>query len=324
MLKPRSSYGLAAGESASNLTAMEQRKPRKREPNLDGGEHWGVDPMDVRRHAQRMRQAREVGPLGKAVRAFAVVLVLVGAFLVTWNFDTLRQARLDFSALTAAFSRGDTPAGARPSAEPGTEVIDDSSIAGAVSLPTSIKTGDEPEPQAEPASEPAAAPAPAPQTTAASSPAAAAPAATEIVAAPEPLSTVAAAPAETPAPPPREPEPERPVTPETIGFGLEIMNVSEADASAAILVLRDGGRRQLSYFTWWVTGSKAMAGADFARLDRRVERFGVGEQNRTIHVPIVGDRAVEGPENFYVHIALGDSMTAEEVAKIEVVIDDDD
>ena len=53
-----------------------------------------------------------------------------------------------------------------------------------------------------------------------------------------------------------------------------------------------------------------------------MERFGAGEQNRTLHVPIVGDRQVEGPENFYVRIAVGDS--AEALAQIEVIIDDDD
>jgi hypothetical protein len=290
---------------------MDHRKRRKNEPNLDGGEHWGLDPQDVRRHARRMRQAQTVGPLGKLVRAVAVVLVLVGAFAVTWNFDALRQARFDFSALTDAFSRDDAPAGARSSDEPGTEVVEDSRIAGGVSLPTSIEKEPAPEPTAEepPADDAPAAATPAPPPTA-------------VPPAPEPAATVTAE--ETPRAPPPPPEPELPVRPETMGFGLEVMNVSESAASAAVLVLRDGGRRQVSSFTWWTTGEQAIAGADFARLDRRVERFGAGEQNRTIHVPIVGDRAVEGPENFYVHIAAGDSLTAPEVARIEVVITDDD
>jgi hypothetical protein len=118
--------------------------------------------------------------------------------------------------------------------------------------------------------------------------------------------------------------PEGPPTPETFGFGLGTMNVSEADASAAVLILRDGGRRGVSFVTWWTTDGTASAGTDFARLEPRVERFSVGEQNRTIHVPIVGDRNVEGPESFYVQVAPGESATAEPVAKIEVVIVDDD
>ena len=111
-----------------------------------------------------------------------------------------------------------------------------------------------------------------------------------------------------------------------MGFGLERMSVSEADASAAVLVLRDGGRRGVSAFTWWTTDGTANAGADFARLERRVERFGIGEQNRTLHVPIVGDRSREGPENFDVHAVPGETADASgiPVAQIEVVINDDD
>jgi hypothetical protein len=41
-------------------------------------------------------------------------------------------------------------------------------------------------------------------------------------------------------------------------------------------------------------------------------------------VPIIGDRNVEGPENFFVHIAAGENSTAEAVAEIEVIIEDDD
>jgi hypothetical protein len=292
---------------------MEHRKPRKTEPNLDGGggEHWGLDPQDVRHYARRRRQEQTVGPLGKLLRAAAVVLVGAGAFLVTLNFDTLRQLRLDFSALTDAW-RDDTPAGARPDdEEPGTEVVDDSSIAGGVALPTSIKTG---EPDEETAAVEADAPAPEPAAAAPASPPA-----------PEPEPVAAAAEDPPPAVPPPPPEPEVPAGPETFGFGLEVMNVSEASASAAVLVLRDGGRRGVSHITWWTTDGTATAGSDFARLEPRIERFGAGEQNRTLHVPIIGDRNVEGSENFYVHVAVGDSgRAADEVARIEVVISDDD
>ena len=308
---------------------MNHRRPRKQEPNLDGGglpagEHWGLDPQDVRRYARRMRQERTVGPLGKAVRGLAVVLVLVGAFAVTWNFATLRGVRLDFSALTDVFSRGDAPAGARPSGEPGTEVIEDSSIAGGVSLPTSIKTG-EPDAETEavepPAEAPAAAATPGPAATPAPGPAEpSTPASRD----PEPV-VAAADPPPAARPPPPPPEPEVPARPETFGFGLEVMKVSEASASAAVLVLRDGGRRGVSFITWWTTDGTATTGSDFARLEPRVERFGAGEQNRTLHVPIVGDRTVEGAENFFVHIAVGDSGQArDEIAQIEVVITDDD
>ncbi len=128
-----------------------------------------------------------------------------------------------------------------------------------------------------------------------------------------------------PEPAPRPPpEPELPVGPETFGFGLEVMNVSEADASARVLVLRDGGRRGVSVIRWWTTNGIATAGTDFARLEPGTVRFGVGEQNRTLLVPIIGDRNVEGPENFYVHIAVGEGAEPEPVAQIEILITDDD
>jgi hypothetical protein len=298
---------------------MDHRKTRKSEPSLEGGgEHWGLDPQDVRRHARRMRQTRAVGPLGKLVRIVAVALVFVGAFAVAWNFDTVRQLSFDFSALTDAFSRDDAPAGAQPGDEPGTEVVGDTSIAGGVSLPTSIKTeegeadaGDEAPADSPPAAAESVPPVPVPAEPATPAPREAEP--------------VVAAANEAPAVPLPPPEPEAPVRPETFGFGVDVMDVSEASASAAVLVLRDGGRRGVSFITWWTTNGTATAGSDFARLEPRVERFGAGEQNRTLHVPIIGDRNVEGAENFYLHVAAGDSGRAvEPVGQIEVVITDDD
>jgi hypothetical protein len=283
---------------------MNERKPKKGTPEL--GEYWGLDPQDVRHHARRMREAKTVGPLGKFFRVAAVALLLVGAFLIYWNFETLRQLELDFSRLSGAFEDvADEVGEARRDGELETEVVGDSTVAG-VNMPTSLKGEEEEETQTDAAGEEAAPPA-----------------------AESPPPTQVAAANDAPAPPPQpEPEPQRepepPPRPETFGFGLEVMTVSEADASARVLVLRDGGRRGVSFITWWTTNGTATAGSDFARLEPRTERFGVGEQNRTLLVPIIGDRNVEGPENFFVHFALGESATAPEVAQIEVQINDDD
>jgi len=317
---------------------MDKGRPKKREPIYGEGEHWGVDPQDVRRHARRMREAKTVGPLGKFFRVAAAALVVAGAIAVFLNLDTLRNLRFDSSRVTDLF-RGDTPRAARetPGGEPGTEVVGDSGVAG-VDMPTSLDGG---APAADssddaPANERAAEPTPRAGSAASSTseppsaeaPAGAAdppPAARE---SPEPADrepAVAAADPPRSAPPPREPEPEAPPTPETLGFGLNVMHVSEADASAAVLVLRDGGRREVSPFTWWTVDGTAAAGSDFARLEPRVERFARGEQNRTIYVPIVGDRSVEGPEIFYVRVVAGESRNEDgPIAEIEVVIDDDD
>ena len=291
---------------------MDHRRAKKSAPN-PAGEYWGVDPHDVRRHAQRMREAKTVGPLGKFFRIAAVVLVLAGAFAAYWNRETLRELQFDFPTLTRGFSdAAEEGEDAARGGEPGTEVVEDTSVAG-VSLPTSIKTDEEPEAEAPDAR----ADAPDARTDA---PAVAEPAPT-----PEPARpTETAAANEEPAPVP-PPEPAEPPRPETFGFGVEVMSVSERDASARVLVLRDGGRRGVAFIRWWTTDGTAAAGSDFASLEPRTERFGVGEQNRTLLVPIIGDRNVEGPENFYIDIAVGESgAEPEPVARIEILINDDD
>jgi hypothetical protein len=295
---------------------MDKRTPRRTEPTPGAPEHWGLDPQDVRRHARRMREAKGIGPLGKVVRFAAVAALLAGAFAVFWNFETLRELRFDFSRVTGAFEDAvDEVEDARRGGELETEAVGDTSIAG-VRMETSLE-GEAP-PEAEP---------PEAETPAAETPAVDAPA-PESVAVDEPAPPAAAPPAaeraavrEEPRPV-LPPEPEVPARPETFGFGLEVMNVSEADASARVLVLRDGGRRGVSTIRWWTTDGTAVAGSDFARLEPRTERFGVGEQNRTLLIPIIGDRNPEGPESFFVHFAVGEGTEA--VARIEVVITDDD
>jgi hypothetical protein len=285
---------------------MDQRKPKRIEPELGDSGPMGVDPRDVQFHARRMQQAKEVAPLGKLVRYGAAALALVGVVAVVWNFDTLRRMRLDFSALTSAFSRDSASATSAVAGEP-TADVGRNPIAG-VSMPTSLP-GEEPEAEA---AAPDEGPAPAAPPPEAETPR------TETT---RPAPSVAAEAEPSPAPAaPREPEP--PAGPETFGFGSSTVNVSEADASAAVLVLREGDRRRPSSITWWTVDGSAKAGADFASLGRPVLRFAASEQNRAIYVPIVGDRAVEGAENFYIHIAVGDST--ETLARIEVVIVDDD
>ena len=277
---------------------MDPRKRKRIEPQL-GDPPLGVDPRDVQFHARRMRQAREVGPLGKFFRVGAVALILVGAFAIYWNFETLTRLRFDFSALTSMFSRDPAP-GATDAADDRVDVARNP-VAG-VSMPTSLP-GEEPE------EAPQENTAPAPPTQAEPRP--------EAI---RSLPTVTAEEAPRVAAPPPEPEP--PPGPETFGFGSSTVSVSEADASAAVLVLRDGDRRRPSAITWWTADGTARAGSDFADLGRQTLRFAASEQNRAIRVPIVGDRATEGSENFYIHIAVGEST--ETLARVEVVIVDDE
>jgi hypothetical protein len=267
-------------------------------------EHWRPDPGDVRRHAALRRERARAGPLGKLLRYAAIVLVLAGALFAYRNFDTLRNATLDFSALTGAFSRsaasrGDAQAGG--SSEP--VAIEAPGVVGtsvATSLDKSPIVDTEPDP---------------------------APAETTLAAPVLPADTTPPpAAAEAPPAPVVVTEPPPPDEPESFEFGLSTISVSESDASAAVLILRNGGRRGRSTITWWTREGTATAGVDYANLGMVVERFAVGEQNRTIHIPIVGDRNPEGPETFYVLLAAGDvtAGNAQPEHEIEVIINDDD
>ncbi len=103
------------------------------------------------------------------------------------------------------------------------------------------------------------------------------------------------------------------------------MNVTEADTSADILILRNGDRRRRSSVTWWTEDGTATAGLDYANLGRVVVTFAPSEQNRTIHIPIARDSKIEGPESFYVHLAKGDDTAPsdEPDQRVEVIINDE-
>ena len=294
---------------------MAQQKPHKPVPKTAAPDPLRVDPGDARLYARRQQEAKRVGPLAKFLRYGAILLLLAGAFAAFWNFETLMQLRLDFSELTSLFE-DDAPRNSNgtPAAdgELPTEAVEGAGVAG-VGLPSSID-GEPAETAAEPSVQPQAPPQREPETVAAVAPSAVTP---------EPTAAAAPPPREPPPPPVEEP----PAGPEVFGFGLVTrMSVSEADASAAVLVLREGGRRGVSSVIWWTTDGTAKADSDYVDLGRRVERFAVGEQNRTLRVPIIGDRNAEGPETFFVHVAPGDDTISRpaSVAQIEVAIDDDD
>jgi len=291
--KPRS-----LGPAKTGAPAPRRQEPSFRPPSDDANEQWAVDPGDVRRHARLVRERERVGPLGKLVRYAVVLLLLAGAGAVYWNFETLRGASVNFSGLADLFSRrlNETVKKFDGSATQ-TEVVKETEVVG-TAAPSSLST--EP-PAAEPVV-PAAAAVPAKSPPAATSREASAPAA-------------APPPAAVAAPPPG---------PEEFSFGLSKIEVSEGAASADILIVRSGDMRRASSITWWTTDGTATAGEDYANLGRVVVKFAANEQNRGIHVPIIGDRKVEGPETFYVNLAPGNSQAAEPTERLEVTIKDDD
>ena len=285
------------------MRAPDERTPASRRGS---SEQWRLDPADVRRHAKLSGRRKRAGLLGRLSRYGLVAAALVAAFLVYQNFETLRGVTVDFSALTSLFadrSGGDTGTSPR-GGDANAEHVEAPRVAG-VDAPTSVHG--RPPREASAAGTPAARP----ESPTAEPPPAVAAAPTDAVAVSAP-----SAPA-TPEPPPE---------PESFEFAVETVTVSEADASAAVLILRNGDRRRPSSVAWWTEDGTAKAGADYANLGRTVVKFAAGEQNRTIHIPIIGDHRAEGPETFYVYLAPGEAAdpAAEPAQRVEVVINDAD
>src|SRR5690606_41459949 len=106
----------------------------------------------------------------------------------------------------------------------------------------------------------------------------------------EPAAAPAAADAEPEPPPAPPPPPARPPEPESFVFGLPRHEVSESEAAAAVLILRNGGDGGESSVTWLTTGGSATPGADDGDPGRGTERLSPGAQNRTTRLPLVGGR----------------------------------
>jgi hypothetical protein len=286
-----------------------QREPSpRREPRANSrprDERLVLDPLDVQRYARLARQRDRQGPFVKFLRYLPIGLVVAVGFIVYWNFETLRGVTVDFSALTSLFERDVSVSGddaARSGAELETVSVEAPVVVGA---DTFTDVGEVPEAsdvQAAEGSVDALSATSALASTIARSPA-------------SPGEALAEAPV-LPAPPPPAP-----LAPETIVFARPVNSVSESDAAAAVIILRNGGNAGASSVTFWTSDGSATAGVDYADLGRVVVQFAAGERNRTIRIPIVGDRMVEQPETFYVHLATNESA---EAARTEVVIDDDD
>jgi hypothetical protein len=285
---------------------MDKRTPKT--PPNKRDDTWVIDPSDVQRHARRMQERDRPDPLRRIARyaALAVVIAAIGA--AYWNRETLLGITVDTSALTSLF-KGGSPTSPGASAEDGREGA--ASVEAAAVVGTKVSTSIDAEP-AETAAPPPSADAAPTRTDA--------PGAEPVAAISEPrLEPPAAAPTPVAVPEPPAPPPE----PEHFEFGLERVTVFESQPSAAVLILRLGDRRRASSVTWWTEEGTAKAGSDYVNLGVQTERFAAGEQNRTIHVPIVGDHNAEGAENFFVvartRTGNGDDIPT---TRVEVVIND--
>lgn len=297
-----------------------QRLERKR-----GDDRLVLDPRDMHRYQRRASERERKGRPAKLLWYAAVPATLIVAGLVYGNFDSLRGMSIGFALPSGSFGRGaGAGAGGETRSDAESEPVaveapvvvgEDAPLdSGAEVAGRAVEAASPPAPVAEPPSSPLE---PQPEPNAAPSDAAPAGAVAADAAEPAVAETAPLGVTE-----PAQPQPEAPVEPETFEFGTAVTNVSEADPAAAVLLLRHGGRRAESWVTWWTTPGTATAGVDYADLGTVELRFPAGAQNRTIRIPLVGDRVAEGLETFYVHVAVGDA--AEEVARVEVVINDDD
>ena len=284
---------------------MDKRTPKV--PPAKRDETWVVDPSDVQRHARLRRERERPDPLRLVARYAAVAVAIAAIAAAYWKRETLLAITVDTSALSSLFTSGSpTPSGA-PGADggEGAASVEAPAVAG-----TRVSTSVEAQP-AQSAADAAAETAPPRSDSPSGEPAAAA---AEPQAEPASSQPAAAVEPEPPVPPP---EPER------FEFGLERVMVSESQPSAAVLILRLGDRRRASSVTWWTEEGTAKAGSDYVNLGKLTEKFAAGEQNRTLHVPIVGDHNTEGPETFYIvaRTRTGDGADVP-VTRIEVEIDD--
>jgi len=115
-----------------------------------------------------------------------------------------------------------------------------------------------------------------------------------------------------------------PAAPEIFEPEKSVVVVSEAAPSAAITIRRHGGLDASTSFVWWTSDGTAVADEDYVNLGARIEKLAVGEQTRTIYIPIVHDSKREGRESFYVNVRPGKGTRDDPAQRVEVVIEDDD
>src|SRR5690606_28036714 len=277
---------------------------------------WGLDPSDAGWHEQRVWERKRKCVLAKGMPYALAALGIAVAFGVYWNFETLRGMRVTFAPLRD-LARG-TAATADGGRRAGENAAEQEETVEALTFVTVDIDPEAPPPDPETPADAAADETPAARLEARQLPI--------VSEAAESAAAPAAADAEPEPPPAPPPPPARPPEPESFVFGLPRHEVSESEAAAAVLILRNGGDGGESSVTWWTTGGSATPGADYVDPGRVTERFPPGAQNRTIRIPLVGDRLVEGPETFYIHLepsASGANVPADRLTTEIVIVDDD-
>lgn len=295
-------------------------------PMQDVHAYWG----HARRRRER-RRSRAVVPL----LSFGILAALgTTAYLTYAPFgDTVRQLVAAAEDTLGAVAREEAPAtAARERADtaapsPAAERMSTGTVAPEPIVSVTSPVASTPAEPADPdgsraaprtaatAEPPDAAAAVAADRTAATSAAAAAPGAKDAADAPS-MPTSAAATADA----------ARVIEPERFELTPPVVTVSESQAAAAAVVTRSGGTLERKSVIWWTSDGTAVAGDDYADLDRQVATFAAGEDTLRILVPIIADFVIEDRESFHVNLIVSDSAAASAAPeqRLEVVIVDDD
>lgn len=248
---------------------------------------------------------RRSGIAGKLFLVFAVIAA--GALAYIYQ-DPLREGSADLMAAIDAELQGRS-----------TAVTSESGLAAA----------DAPLPQTATVTDPAPALVLAPGAKAPETADSAADAVVESAPAAEAPTTAMTAPAGTSAPAAvSAPAAEAPaVTPGVTRFSFvqPVATVRENEVAARIVIRRSGDTRGAATIAWWTGNGTAIADEDYADLGARVERFGPGEQSRTVYVPLTNDSASESTKSFNVYLGRGEGAEdGSPLSGMRVDIVDDD
>lgn len=98
----------------------------------------------------------------------------------------------------------------------------------------------------------------------------------------------------------RPPAPPRPAL---IEMSTATVEVAAGDASARVVVRRQGNLRGETGFTWWTESGTAKPGIDFAPVVPQLERIGDRKTRVALNIPLLGSPRAQA-KNFYVVIDL--------------------
>ena len=108
-------------------------------------------------------------------------------------------------------------------------------------------------------------------------------------------------------------------------FAQPVTAVRENEVAARIVIRRSGDTRAAATVAWWTGNGTAIADEDYADLGARVERFGPGEQSRTVYVPLTNDSNAESTKSFNVYLGRGEAArdgTPVSAMRVDIVDDD--